>query len=97
VAQSLDGEALHQLIEGWLRALAAAGKPARPADGPPEHIAIDGKWLCGAGDGQVKLFAALLQHEGAVIAQHRIPDETTETTQVKALRTAGCGGRRSSQ
>jgi predicted transposase YbfD/YdcC len=50
-----------------------------------EHIAIDGKWLRGVGDGQVKLFAALLHREGAVIAQHRIPDETTETTQVKAL------------
>jgi predicted transposase YbfD/YdcC len=83
--QSLDGEALDLLIGGWLRALAAAGKPARPADGPLEHIAIDGKWLRGVGDGQVKLFAALLQREGAVIAQHRIPDETTETTQVKAL------------
>lgn len=79
--QALDGEALDELIGGWLRALVTARRPA----GLPEHIAIDGKWLRGAGDGQVKLFAALLHREGAVIAQHRIPDETTETTQVKAL------------
>ena len=48
-------------------------------------IAIDGKWLRGVADGQVKLFAAMLQEEKVMIAQHRIPDETTETTQVKAL------------
>ena len=36
-------------------------------------------------DGQVKLFAAMLHEEKVVIAQHRIPDETTETTQVKEL------------
>ena len=36
-------------------------------------------------DGQVKLFAAMLHEEKVIIAQHRIPDETTETTQVRAL------------
>ena len=36
-------------------------------------------------DGQVKLFAAMLHEEKAVIAQHRIPDDTTETTQVREL------------
>lgn len=46
---------------------------------------IDGKWLRGVPDGQVKLFAAMLHEHKAVIAQHRIPDETTETTQVKEL------------
>jgi hypothetical protein len=40
-------------------------------------IAIDGKWLRGVGDGQVKLFAALLHEEKMIIAQHRILDETT--------------------
>ena len=50
---------------------------ARP--GRLEHlltaIAIDGKWLRGVGEGQVKLFAALLHEEKMVIAQHGIPDE----------------------
>ena len=36
-------------------------------------------------DGQVKLFAAMLHEEKVMIAQHRIPDETTETTQVREL------------
>ena len=79
--QELDAEKLDQLIGGWLRDLASAGRlePLLTA------IAIDGKWLRGVGDGQVKLFAAMLHEEKMIIAQHRIPDETTETTQVKEL------------
>jgi predicted transposase YbfD/YdcC len=83
--QDLDGDALDAVIGGWLRSLAASGKPARPQDGPPEHVAIDGKWLRGVGDGQVKLFSALQHGDGVIIAQTPIPDETNETTQVKAL------------
>jgi predicted transposase YbfD/YdcC len=83
--QDLDGDALDTVVGGWLRSLAAAGKPARPQDGPPEHVAIDGKWLRGVGDGQVKLFSALQHGDGVIIAQTRIPDDTNETTQVKAL------------
>jgi predicted transposase YbfD/YdcC len=83
--QDLDGDALDGVVGGWLRSLAAAGKPSRPQDGPPEHVAIDGKWLRGVGDGQVKLFSALQHDHGVIIAQTRIPDETNETTQVKAL------------
>jgi predicted transposase YbfD/YdcC len=78
--QDLDGDALDVVIGGWLRRL-TAGKPG----GLAEHVAIDGKWLRGVGDGQVKLFAALQHGDGVIIAQHRIPDDTTETTQVKAL------------
>jgi predicted transposase YbfD/YdcC len=79
--QELDAEKLDQVIGGWLRGLARAGRlePLLTA------IAIDGKWLRGAGDGQVKLFAAMLHEEKMIIAQRRIPDETTETTQVKEL------------
>jgi predicted transposase YbfD/YdcC len=33
----------------------------------------------------VKLFAAMLHQDKAMIAQHRIPDDTTETTQVREL------------
>ena len=83
--QDLDGDALDVVIGGWLRSLAAAGNPARPQGGPAEHVAIDGKWLRGVGDGPVKLFSALQRDHGVIIAQHRIPDETNETTQVKAL------------
>jgi len=36
-------------------------------------------------DGQVKLFAAMLPEEKVITAQHRIPNETTETTQVRKL------------
>jgi predicted transposase YbfD/YdcC len=79
--QELDAENLDQIIGGWLRDLADAGRL--------EHlltaIAIDGKWLRGAGDGQVKLFAAMLHEQKIIVAQHRIPDDTTETTQVKEL------------
>jgi predicted transposase YbfD/YdcC len=79
--QELDAENLDQLIGGWLRDLARVGRlePLLTA------IAIDGKWLRGVGDGQVKLFAAMLHEEKMIIAQHRIPDETTETTQVREL------------
>ena len=50
-------------------------------------IAIDGKWLRGVADGQVKLFAVMLHGDGVVIAQHRIPDDTNEITQVRNLPT----------
>jgi predicted transposase YbfD/YdcC len=77
----IDTEILDEILGGWLRDLADAGK----LDGLLTAIAIDGKWLRGVLDGQVKLFSAMLHEEKAVIAQHRIPDDTTETTQVKAL------------
>jgi predicted transposase YbfD/YdcC len=77
----IDTEILDQVIGGWLRDLAEEGR----LDGLLTAIAIDGKWLRGVLDGQVKLFAAMLHEEKAVIAQHRIPDDTTETTQVRAL------------
>jgi len=77
----IDTQILDDILGGWLRDLADAGK----LDGLLTAIAIDGKWLRGVLDGQVKLFSAMLHEEKAVIARHRIPDDTTETTQVKAL------------
>jgi predicted transposase YbfD/YdcC len=77
----IDTEILDEITGGWLRDLADAGR----LDGLLTAIAIDGKWLRGVLDGQVKLFAAMLHEEKAVIAQHRIPDETTETTEAKEL------------
>jgi predicted transposase YbfD/YdcC len=77
----IDTEILDEITGGWLRDLAEAGK----LDGLLTAIAIDGKWLRGVLDGQVKLFSAMLHEEKVIIAQHRIPDDTTETTQVKEL------------
>jgi predicted transposase YbfD/YdcC len=79
--QALDAEWLDEIIGGWLRALAAAGRLDRLL----EAIAIDGKWLRGVADGHVKLFAAMLHEKGVMIAQRRIPDDTNEITQVKEL------------
>lgn len=78
---AIGADLLDDLIGGWLRDLADAGR----LDGLLTAIAIDGKWLRGVADGQVKLLAAMLQEEKVIIAQHRIPDETTETTQVRQL------------
>lgn len=79
--QDLDAAVLDAITGGWLRALAAAGR----LDGLLTAIAIDGKWLRGVADGQVKLFAAMLHEEKVIIAQHRIPDDTNEITQVREL------------
>jgi hypothetical protein len=79
--QAVDAAALDLLIGGWLAALAAAGRleeELRP-------VAIDGKWLRGVADGQVKLFSAMLHADRVVIGQVRVPDDTTEVTQVKCL------------
>ena len=81
LVHAVGADILDELIGGWLRALADAGRLDRLLTA----IAIDGKWLRGVADGQVKLFAAMLHEEKVMIAQHRIPDDTTETTQVKAL------------
>jgi predicted transposase YbfD/YdcC len=80
--QDLDAERLDVLVGGWLRELA----DCRRLDNLLTAIAIDGKWLRGIGDGQqVKLFAAMLHEEKVVIAQHAIPEDTNEITQVRQL------------
>jgi predicted transposase YbfD/YdcC len=77
----IDADVLDQVLGGWLRDLADAGR----LNGLLTAIAVDGKWLRGVLDGQVKLFSAMLHEAKAVIAQVRVPDDTTESTQVKAL------------
>ena len=79
--QAIGADLLDEIIGGWLRDLADAGR----LNGLLTAIAIDGKWLRGVLDGQVKLFAAMLHQEKVIIAQHRVPNETTETTQVREL------------
>jgi hypothetical protein len=46
--QLIDAARLDEIIGGWLRALAGAGK----LEDLLTAIAIDGKWLRGIGDGQ---------------------------------------------
>ncbi|MGH3169943.1 MAG: ISAs1 family transposase [Trebonia sp.] len=77
----INTEIPDEIIGGWLRDPADAGK----LDGLLTAIAIDSKWLRSVLDGRVKLLAAMLHEEKAVIAQHRIRDETTEVTQVREL------------
>jgi hypothetical protein len=74
LVHAIGADLLDEIIGGWLRGLANAGR----LDGLLTAIAIDGKWLRGVLDGQVKLFAAILHEEKVIIAQHRIPDETAE-------------------
>jgi hypothetical protein len=79
--QAIGADLLDDLTGGWLRALADAGR----LDEALTAIAIDGKWLRGVLDGQVKLFAAMLHDRKVIIGQVRVPDDTTEATQVKEL------------
>jgi predicted transposase YbfD/YdcC len=82
VLQEIDAAALDALTGGWLRELADAGR----LENLLRAIAIDGKWLRGIGDGQqVKLFAAMLHQQKVIIAQHAIPEDTNEITQVREL------------
>ena len=81
LVHAIGAAPLDEVIGGWLRDLASAGR----LDGLLTAIAIDGKWLRGVLDGQVKLFAAMLHEQKVIIAQHRVPDETTEVTQVREL------------
>jgi hypothetical protein len=71
--QDNPGPVLDDLIGDWLRDLADASR----LGGLLTAIAIDGKWLRGIADGQVKLFAAMLHQDKVLIAPHRVPDETT--------------------
>lgn len=82
VLQEIDAARLDELAGGWLRGLADAGR----LENLLRAIAIDGKWLRGIGDGQqVKLFAAMLHEDKVIIAQHAIPEDTNEITQVRQL------------
>jgi hypothetical protein len=60
LVHAIGADALDDLIGGWLRALADAGR----LDHLLTAIAIDGKWLRGVADGQVKLFGLLPVRQG---------------------------------
>lgn len=80
----VDADALDRVIGDWLRACAACDRAGW-------QIALDGKDLHGAwdGDGRLVLFSALVhRREGqapVTLAQIRVPEGTTETTQVTRL------------
>lgn len=79
-----DADALDRVIGGWLRACATCGQAGW-------QIALDGKDLHGAwaDDGRLVLFSALVhRREGqapVTLAQIRVPEGTTQTTQAKTL------------
>jgi hypothetical protein len=50
-----------------------------------DGVAIDGKTVRNSGG--VRLFSAMRHGQAVVISQIRVPDETTETTQVRSLLT----------
>lgn len=84
VVQQLDAAVFDDIINAVLRSTAT---PAGvDASGTLVGVAIDGKTARGGwvGDEQVRLFAAM-RHDGVVLAQVRVPEHTTEVTQVDTL------------
>lgn len=81
--QAIDGDMLDAAVGAWIadQDLTTRVTATAAASADPVAIAVDGKWLRGTGtrgDQQVKLFAGLLHHNGAVIGQTQVPDGTTE-------------------
>jgi predicted transposase YbfD/YdcC len=80
----VDAGAADRLVGAWLAALAVSGGVGLLG------LAMDGKTVCRSGGpdgevGNVRLFSAMLHREAVVVAQVRVPVETTEVTQVRAL------------
>lgn len=83
--QQVDGDALDTVIGAWISEQDLTARLAVTANAGERRdlvgVAVDGKWLRGTGQRaheQIKLFAGLLHHNGAVIAQTQVPDGTTE-------------------
>lgn len=91
IAHVIDADAADQQICAWLRTQAIANEAAAEATGTRVAVAMDGKVIRntiapgGPEGSEIKLFSALLHQEAIVIAQVRIPADTNEITQVKAL------------
>jgi predicted transposase YbfD/YdcC len=82
VFECIDVAVLESTIGAWLRQRAH-----RDTDGTL-RLAIDGKVLRGVWtdeNEQFTLFSAMIHHEGVTIAQVKVPPDTNEITQVKAL------------
>lgn len=92
VVEDIDADAADLLVCRWIadRARSAGAGNAATADADTRPgIAIDGKTVRNSGGGDpaanVKLFSAMLHQQAVVIGQIRIPEGTTEVTQVAAL------------
>lgn len=91
VTEDIDVDAADLLVCRWI-----ADRTRHP-DGHDDNDDADGRWglamdgktvrRSGAGnpDANVKLFSAMLHDEAVVIAQLRVPDATTDVTQVEEL------------
>jgi predicted transposase YbfD/YdcC len=82
VFECVDVEVLETEIGAWLR------KRAQRDNDGALRLAIDGKVLRGVWTGENErftLFSAMIHREGVTIAQVKVPPDTNEITQVKAL------------
>lgn len=78
----IDVEELERQIGAWLMSHARRGQSGQLV------LALDGKVLCGAwlnDDQQFTLFSAMIHGVGVTVGQLRVPEGTTEVTQVKPL------------
>jgi predicted transposase YbfD/YdcC len=89
VVEEIDVDAADLLVCQWIAERARRGEDDDPAADGMWGLAMDGKVVrrSGAGnpDGNVKLFSAMRHDRAVVVAQLRVPDATTEVTQVEAL------------
>jgi Domain of unknown function (DUF4338)/DDE_Tnp_1-associated len=87
--QMIDADEADAAAGGWLLAQVAAGRITAGAARGLTMIALDGKVLKGAWEElrscQVKLFSALVHGEGIIVGQRKVPEDTTEITQVMPL------------
>ncbi len=87
--QMIDADEADAAVGGWLLAQVQEERRAAGQAGALTAVALDGKVLRGAWeelpDIKVKLFSALVHGEGVTIGQRKVPDGTTEVTQVLPL------------
>ena len=85
----IDADHADRLVGAWLLGLVRSGRLTAGQADNVIMIALDGKVLKGAWaelpDVKVKLFSALVHGEGVVIGQRKVPEHTTEVTQVMPL------------
>lgn len=84
----IDADHADRLVGAWLLGLVRCGRMTAGQAGSVLMIALDGKVLRGAWeelpDVKVKLFSAL-HGEGVIVGQRKVPEDTTEVTQVIPL------------
>lgn len=83
--EAIDAESTDHLLYTWI---ASRARRAQPEETDRYALAIDGKTVrrsATPGGKNVKLFSAMRHDQAVVIAQIRVPDATTEVTQVPTL------------